>query len=97
MRRAAVLIYCSEPAPAVAAVSTNSMTDPLTPQEASFKQPERGSGTISRPDHRCRLPARKSSYVRSRSPAGDMLLTACELLVIAVTICLLALVIFLDS
>jgi len=97
VRRAAVLIHCSEPAPAVSAVSTNSMTDPLATPETSFKQPERGPGSRSRPDHRCRLPARKSSYVRRKSPARDMVLTACELLVIAVTICLLTVVTFLGS
>jgi hypothetical protein len=35
--------------------------------------------------------------VRRTSPARDMLLSACELLVIAVTICLLTVVTFLGS
>jgi hypothetical protein len=43
------------------------------------------------------VPARNGGYERCKSPAKDLVLTACELLVIVVTICLLAVMLVLHS
>jgi hypothetical protein len=91
VRQAAVLIYCSEPVAGGEVVQIKPGPKPLDVRENSVCGHERRSV------FRRRSSAGNAAPEHGKSPAGDGVFAACELLVVVVTICLLALMFVLHS